>query len=584
MDASLLDEPKQSEAETITLVAPGSYYRRGPKCDSCESPGLQGVIFSALPLDGADEGMESCLECGNTFNPTKLGYGPRDYGPRVKVLWPPDHDGIVDNPYLNPPIQGGWDDDKDNSGWFWDIPLTELGNAQRLVKLHGHKFRHVHEWGFLIYDGRRWIRDTVGAMDRFAKSVIWEMGLSLENQLVKDKKLAAQYDAFVKASSTHGRIQSMIKLAATEPTISRRPSDFDKHPHLINVRNGIVDLTTGRLFPHDPAMNLTQVVDIEYDPNAKCPRWERFLVEVSCNDLEQVDYLHRSVGYTMTADTREQNFFFLYGDGANGKTTFLETMRRILGGYSHHLPFEALLHSRNSKPEASFAQLPGKRFVTATEAPAGRAWNEAALKAMTGQDTLVGEAKYEKPFTFVPSCKLWTGANERPAIQGTDEGIWRRVHPVPFLANFRGRADPNLDRDLHEETPGILAWAIRGAHRWYREGLRPPRVVTEALDEYRLENDVLARFISERCELASAMSSPSAIILREYNEWAKRSHERPVNATVLGNLLRKFRPHGSPGAPILKKIRGSDGRIAWEGLHISRYYSEEAPSRGLDAW
>lgn len=582
MDAALLDEPRQSEAETMHLVQPGSYYRRGPKCDSCESPGMQGVIFSATPLDGAVEGDESCLECGNTFNPTKLGYGPRDYGPSVKVLFPPDDDDIKANPYLNPEIRGDWNDQDDS--WFWNLPLTELGNAQRLVKLHGHKFRHVKQWGFLVYDGRRWIRDEVGAMDRHSKAIVWEMSLSLENQVVKDRKLAMEYAAFVKASSTNGRIQATIKLAATEPSISRRTGDFDKHPHLLNCRNGIVDLTTGRLFPHDPAMNITQLVDIDYDPAALAPRWDRFLAEVCCDNLELVDYLHRAVGYTMTGETKEQNFFFLYGDGANGKSTFLETIRRITGGYSHHLPFEALLQSRNSKPEASFAQLPGKRFVTATEAPASRSWNESALKAMTGQDTLVGENKYEAPFTFTPVSKLWTGANERPAIHGTDEGIWRRVHPIPFLANFRGRGDPDLDRVLHEEAQGILAWAVRGAHRWYREGLRAPKVVTEALDEYRLENDVVHRFILDRCELAAAETTASAIALREFNEWCKRNQERPVNATQLGNLLRKYRPPGATGAPILKKIRGTDGRNGWQGLHITRYYSDEANSHGLDKW
>lgn len=592
---SLNLEPKQSEFECIELVQPGSWHRRGPACDGCEVPGLSGVIFGVIPPDSKafvfsddlkkkqeaqleelrdleSRGFEPCLTCGNAIDVSK-NYGPRNYGPKVRVLFPPDDDTLAENPYLNPKGREiNWDDGDP----IWTAPHTDMGNAIRLVHLFGQHIRYVNEWGFLVYDGRRWQRDSVGTMQRFAKRVIWEMLRAVDTIKGGDRKEIAKLQTHAFTSQSSGKIEAMVKLASSEPTIASRVADFDQHSWLLNVRNGIVDLTTGQLLPHDPTLHFTQLVNIDYDAKAVCPRWDRFVLEVCRGDQALVDYLHRAVGYTMTGETKEQKLFFLFGDGANGKSTFLETLRRILGDYGAQLPFETFLVSRNTKPEGGLARLPGKRFVTASEAGEGRSWNEELLKSVTGGDTIVGEYKYKDAFEFRPVCKVWVAANDRPIVHGANHGIWRRFHPIPFQADFKGNADPLLDQTLKDETPGILAWAVRGAMQWNRLGLCPPPVITEALEEYKSDNDVLGRFIQERCQLDTTWSTPSSTMLQEYNEWAKRNHERGVTQTMLGSRLRKFR------GGLLKKTRGTDGRTEWSGVRISVHYGDEGRASGLD--
>lgn len=574
-------EPKEAEFEYIQLAQEGSWHRRGPPCFACEAPGHGGVIFGVPKGHEADykdlpEGQEPCLTCGAIVDVTK-NYGPKSFGPKVRVMFPPDSDDIAENPYLNPRAETGtWEDPAEVP--IWSAPKTELGNALRLLFLYGDRIRHVHEWGFLVYDGRRWLRDNVGAMERFAKGTIWEMLRACDTITVGDKKEIASLREHAFKSQSAGQIRSMIALAASEPNVASRISDFDQHPWFFNCRNGVIDLTTGQLLPHDPKLNFTQVSQVEYDANALCPRWNTFVLEVCRGNQDLVDYIHRAVGYTLTGYTDEQVLFFLFGDGANGKSTFLEVIRALLGEYSVHLPFEAFLHSRNGRPESHLAPLPGKRFVTASEAGEGRSWNEELLKTVTGGDTIRGEYKYKDSFEFRPVAKIWVAANDRPMVHGANNGIWRRFHPVPFHADFKGRGDPNLLATLKAELPGILAWAVRGARRWREVGLQPPAIITEALEEYKTDNDVLSRFIAERCTLDNAFATPSSSMLEEFNEWAKRNHERPANATSMGNRLRKFR------GGLLVKQRAPDGRIAWGGIRIASPYKDRDRASGLEAY
>lgn len=546
------------EAQTFN-VEPGTGVLYGARCPSCKESWDTAVPVAFVSLQAASDGAYPCAGCGHPIHAN--GSGP----PRTGTVHIPARlgEGPDGNPYLNPFL-----DYVPHRTWH-PSDLNDLGNARRLVQEHGHKFRHVHEWGYLVYDGRRWDRDNIGAINRYAKHVV-QGYLEEANRLDPRDETAQLLVKHHSRSAAAARINAMVDLARSEPGISLRPGDFDRVPHHLNTITGVVDLRTGDLDPHAAEQFHTRLIDVPYDPDADCGLWEHFLETMTLGDRALLDYLHAAVGYSLTGEVSEQCLFFLYGDGANGKSTFLEAVRSILGDYGGILSFETLLASKNNNAETSLAGLPGRRFVTGSESGESRRFNEELVKALTGGDMIRARHMYHEAFEFRPTAKIWLAANHRPGIHGADEGIWRRFHLVPCQADIpKERRDPKLLTRLMEERAGILAWAVRGAQRWYAEGLRLPGIMTEALAEYRRENDVLSEFLADCCQLHADEHASSSAILRAYNAWAKQNHERPLTQRALGDKLRKHR------GGLLRRERDVAGRVIWRGLRVA--YTPSAP-------
>ena len=239
-----------------------------------------------------------------------------------------------------------------------------------------------------------------------------------------------------------------------------------------------MNLQTGRLLNGTLSQRITRHTDVAFDPAAQCPQWERFQADIFNGDAELVTFIHRAIGYSLTGDTSEQCLFPCYGGGANGKSTFLEVVRHVLGGYAHNLPFSAFeLHARSSIPN-DVASIVGKRFATACETNESARFNEARVKALTGSDTISARFLYSEFFSFTPTAKIWLAFNHKPVVADDSEGFWRRIHLIPFLREFKGdAADKDLKAKLCSEAPGILAWAVRGCLAWRTEGLQPPATV-----------------------------------------------------------------------------------------------------------
>lgn len=577
-----LFEPQTSHFE-YRHIQPGFWYRRGPSCPTCLDESSQGVVFDTV--DPENPKLEACVHCHIFIDVSS--YGPREEG-KVRVLFPPDDDDLSSNPYLNPLRPSPTINDHQEGVVL--AGLHDVGNGRRLEMHFGEQVRYTEGWGWLVYDGRRWSRDQLSTVERMAKATLehsialadevrygfWQ-GIEAEHGVNKK-----DYLKHLQGSFSRGKIEAMLAMARSEPQISALTEEFDHATWLLNCKNGVVDLMDGSLRPHDPELYLTQLIPHHLPTGGTqldCPRWEAFLLEVCCGDLELVDFLHRSIGYTLTGETREQKLFFLYGDGANGKSTFLEILRHILGDYGTHLSFEALLRSRNTNPEQALAHLPGKRYATSSEAGEGRSWNEEVVKMLTGGDKLRAKYLYKDTFEFTPVAKIWVAANDRPRIDGVNEGIWRRFFLIPFQAEIPiERRDPNLLQALKEESPGILYWAVRGAMRWYREGLRQvPECVRLAMDDYRSDNDTLARWISERCILAPRESAPSSVLLKDYNEWAKENKERELTATALGTRLAKWK-----GGRLTKSRVPGKGNWRWEGITTKTHFDREDHPFGTD--
>jgi P4 family phage/plasmid primase-like protien len=451
-----------------------------------------------------------------------------------------------------------WSDQEEAGGSWGESTLNDTANARRLVRFYGERLRYCHPWSrWLVWDGRRWRSDDTAQVERWAKDTVrriyFEAG-SARNQ-EQQERLAKHA---VKSGSAKA-LREMIALSRSETGIPVLPDELDRNPWLLTVGNGTVELRTGELRPHAPGDLITKGIETPYDPEARCPRWERFLQEIM-PDAETVDFLQRAVGYSLTADTREQCFFILYGSGANGKSTFVETLLALLQEYALRTPTETFLAKKGDTIPNDVARLKGARFVSASEVEEGRRLSESVVKQLTGTDTMSARFMRGEWFDFRPCCKLWLSTNHRPTIRGTDEAIWRRIRLIPFEQTFPPeRRDPDLLAKLAGELPGILAWAIRGALLWAEKGLEAPGKVRNATGQYREEMDTLLDFLQDETEEAPEAFTPSKDLYERYLTWAQRSGEkRPMSKRAFGLRLgeRGFSPHRT------EEARG------WKGLYL----------------
>jgi len=263
---------------------------------------------------------------------------------------------------------------------------------------------------------------------------------------------------------------------------------------------------------------------------------------VMMGDAEMVKYLQLVVGYCLTASMREQVFFFLYGIGSNGKSVFTEICRYLLAEYAHRAGQTLLcsLPGQAKDPKNDLAELPGIRLLFAPEVPERAQIHENVIKDITGGEQLRGEAKYKDGFVFPPQCKLLICGNHKPSVDGTDDGIWRRVRLIPFLAKFEGaNRDKGLRKKLKSELPGILNWAIKGAQLWLENGLPVPTKVKEAVEDYRKSEDVLGEFIDSCLESSDRASVLKSDVFSRYLVWCSEVGMRyNLNAHMLGRILK----------------------------------------------
>jgi len=416
-------------------------------------------------------------------------------------------------------------------------PYTEMGNALRFVARHRDMVRYVPAWKrWLVWDGTRWAVDHLNRTMVLAKETVTDLA----------KRAAEQWrdtlNEHAERSQSLHHLQTMIRLAESEPDIPVTPLQLDADPWALTVENGTLDLRSGGLHAHRPADLITKLAPVLYDSGATAPNWDQFLKRIMAGDDDVCRYLQRVLGYTLTGDTREQVFFVLYGAGANGKSTLLNTVRAILGDYAKDTPSQTLLVKPSDGIRNDLARLHGARFVTAIETDPGKQLAKSQLKQITGGDPITARFLYGEYFEYVPQFKLFMATNHRPRIKGTDEGIWRRVHLIPFeVAIPKEEQDVNLGRTLLAEGPGILRWMVEGCLAWQRDGLSMPSRVKRATTEYRREEDVLARFLDETFDVDEAGRIPKDDMYQAYAGWCAQHKESRITKKALGRYLKEQR-------------------------------------------
>jgi putative DNA primase/helicase len=443
-------------------------------------------------------------------------------------------------------------------------PLTETGNAERFARHHGRDVRLVTEWSrWLIWTGQRWEEDPgeilLQARIKESHRRLYETAGRCDD----DDKLRAQIAKWAHTSEKRTSREATAKLARSEPGIAISHDNLDANPLLLSVANGTVDLGTGKLQPARREDLITHQVPIPYLPGSVCPRWERFLLEV-LPDAATVAYVQRAVGYSLTGLVREHCLFVLWGAGANGKSTLLGVLLELLGPYATQAPAEILLARPNKDHPTELTVLHGRRLVVAQETDDNRRWAEATVKQLTGGDRLIARRMREDFWEFSPTHKLWMGTNHRPAVRGTDEGIWRRIKLIPFERVIPPeQRNHALTEELRAELPGILRWAVDGCLAWQREGLGEPAAVSGAVAEYRTAEDRLAPFLDERCLLDPEETIARAALRHSYEGWAEANSEKPLGAR---EFIAQLRLRGLTET----KVRDANGRPVrgWRGITL----------------
>lgn len=396
---------------------------------------------------------------------------------------------------------------------------------------HSEDLRYVAQWGtWSQWTGTHWRMDrTLFAVD--------QVRLTVRNAAtVADKRR----ESIASAKTVAG----VERLARSDRRLAATVDQWDADPWLLNTPAGVVDLRSGYLRPHNPRDFLSKITAVS--PGALiCPTWMGVMERVTNGDRALESFLQRMLGYALTGDTSAHALFFIYGTGANGKSVFIDTVSGILGDYQKTAPIETFTASSAERHPTELASLRGARLVTAVETEEGRRWAESRLKALTGGDKIAARFMRQDFFEFAPQFKLIIAGNHKPGLRSVDEAIRRRFHLIPFSVTIPAEdRDPALRDKLKDEWPGILQWMIDGCLDWQRDGLQPPKVVTDATAAYLDAEDAISAWIDEVCTRDVNARSSSAELFASWKAWAGRAGEHAGTAKrfALNLETRGFHP------------------------------------------
>jgi P4 family phage/plasmid primase-like protien len=428
----------------------------------------------------------------------------------------------------------------------------DLGNAERLRSRLG-PVRHITMFGkFHLCENGIWLRDETNTVAAAALDVARELrDLAAVRMRVDERDGKAAIRHAVHAASASGTTAMLTQLSRLDGV--RAGYDiWDTHPDLLPVRNGVVDLRTAKLLPHDPGYFFTRFVDFDYEPGAEDWDYTRawreyldttFVDEDGNTDDELIFYVQRWMGYCLCGLTREQVFAVLYGQSGSGKGVMERMMLHLMPRYCTTINPAALLEGGESRHATELAGLFGARSVISSEVAAGQRIATAQIKRLTGQDLIKARFMRQDEFAFMPTFKLMMLANERFMVDEDSDGLWRRMHVIEFFRRFRDIGphdevgpllqpkDYTLEPRIFAEAEGVLAWMIQGAAMWYECGLDPPQRVKDATLRYRRSQDVLVDFVRARLMPVDdpAGWATAMAVFEEWNSYRFKAREDEIS-------------------------------------------------------
>ena len=453
---------------------------------------------------------------------------------------------------------------------------SDMGEARALVEEYKGELLYTDATEFLSYDGICWRENrqkAVGAVEEFLdmqlvdskgqfnecsqalidggipEKVVRAGGKALEKAIPDNLEdaykayLAAKaYYAFVMKYRNYKNIVNTQ--SAAKPMVAADINMFDAQENFLNTPSATFDLEKGLAGerPHRSSDLLTKITNCAPGDEGK-QLWEDALNLFFCGDQELIDYVQETVGLAAIGKVYVEALIIAYGEGRNGKSTFWNTVSRVMGTYSGAMSADALTAGcrRNVKPE--IAELKGKRLVIAAELEEGMRLSTSILKQLCSTDQIRGEKKFKDPFDFTPSHTVVLYTNHLPKVGASDDGTWRRLIVIPFHAKIEGSSDIKNYADYLYEHAGsaVMSWIIEGAKKVieHEYKIKPPKVVADAIAEYRGMNDWLSQFMEDCCEVQDGLEQKSGDLYQEYRAYCLRTGEYARNNADFTAALEK---------------------------------------------
>lgn len=445
---------------------------------------------------------------------------------------------------------------------------SDVGQAKVLSREYGDELKFTAATDYIRFDGEVWVEDkqmAVGACVEFLDLQLQDAKDSIDaamkalvkagydesavkqgsKAIAKDIKPdhlgifymlvgAEKYLAFTMKRRDYKYITSALNVAKSMLTI--KVSDLDKDPNLLNTPRATYDLEKGVAGeqPHDPYDLITKITECSPGDDGE-QIWLDTLQTLFCGDDELIEYVQKVIGLAAIGKVYEEFLIIAYGDGANGKSTFWNTIARVLGTYSGKISSDILTMGNKVNAQPEMAELKGKRLIIASEMQEGVRLNTAMVKQLCSTDEIQACKKYKDPFHFIPSHQVVLYTNHLPRVAASDDGIWRRLKVIPFNAKIKGNSDIKNYADylFENAAPAIMKWIIEGAQKvsGCDHKVDDPKCVKDAIAAYREENDWLGHFLSECCEVGDGLTEKSGEFYQQYRAYCIQSGEYTRSTT-----------------------------------------------------
>jgi putative DNA primase/helicase len=435
--------------------------------------------------------------------------------------------------------------------------LNHRGNAEILELMHKGKLRFdciLGRWIYWNEANKRWVVDDTNYMLNLASSAVDYREINFNNKTTVEA-------TWIRKSKDYSNLNQTLKVAQSLPKIIWT-KQWDTDPWILHTPNGIVTLKDGAFREATPEDAVLKVTGVDYDKEALCPKWLKFLDEIFNTDKDLISYVQSAVGYSLAGSVKEQSLFACHGSGANGKSTFLGVISYVMGEYASELR-AATLESYGRNLAGEGVELPGARFAKCEEVGEGEALDSGRIKSWTGENEMVVRPLYHSAIHFPPTHKLWLTFNTFPEIDDESDAIWRRIKLIPFEVQFiADKINKNLPGELREEGSGILNWAIEGCLAWQKEGLKIPPKAEQDQKDLRVTSDTIKAF-SDECLVRQADAQVTTQRLYQaYENWCKRNGDKAEKKNAM--IYRLKQQMGVTSARI-----GHNGTRGWQGIGLA---------------
>jgi len=412
------------------------------------------------------------------------------------------------------------------------------GNAQCTNRLHSGRFAFNEALGWMCHTGTHWT--TEGSEQEIDRAIVDTLGARIKSAFADDP---SRYEKLIKACiPNRSRVQGAKYLLQSIVAVSL--AGFDNDPDLLNCRNGVVDLRTGKLTRHNTGQYYTHCATVDYVPDADYSQWVSWLVDAVGE--EDADWLQMAVGYSLTGHTREEVLFYLYGPPRAGKGLFSETILTLLSKpLATSVNFGTFTAQRTGDSQNfDLAPLRPARMIIASESNAYERFNEAKVKALTGGDEVYCAFKHRAHFNYRPAFKIWLLSNQPVNADPDDDAVWARIRLIHFPHSHLGREDKGLKERMKSPSNlrGVLAWAVEGAQRWYAlgsEGLPDPGTSQALLAEHRGELDNVGAWLDECAKIDADAFCTNQEVYSGYRLWCEGNGITPKQQKGLTQALER---------------------------------------------